>query len=145
MLPDFLIARLRQYIGGAENRRVFRARSADRDALTDRSRVELILSTIEAALSEAEKEQAGLGQRVKDVLAYASVTIGNGTDEYLTREPLDNHHHNLFDSEIKNGQRRLGELAASVAHFKFLRAATLSRFSDFKRGKIDDTADETSR
>jgi hypothetical protein len=141
MLPDFLKARLRQYIGGAENRRVFRARSADRDALTDRSRAEIVLSTIEAALSEAEREQAGLGRRVEDVMAYASVTIGNGTDEYLTREPLDSHHHDLFDSEIKNGQRRLSELAESIAHFKFLRAATLSRFPDLKSKKFSDTAE----
>jgi hypothetical protein len=60
------------------------------------------------------------------------VTMGNGTDEYLEREPLDSHHQDLFSTEISNGQRRLKELATEITHFKFLKAATLSRFPDFK-------------
>jgi hypothetical protein len=111
----------------------FRARSADRDAEADHARVNSVILTIESALASAEAEQVGLGRRVEDVLARASVTFGNGADEYLTREPLDSHHHNLFDTEISSGQRRLQELAATVTHLKFLKAATLIRFSDFKR------------
>jgi hypothetical protein len=61
------------------------------------------------------------------------VTLGNGDDEYLEREPLDSHHHDLFDKEILNGQRRLKELSASIAHFKFLKAAMLSRFPEFRQ------------
>jgi hypothetical protein len=38
----------------------------------------------------------------------------------------------LFSTEISNGQRRLKELATEITHFKFLKAATLSRFLDFK-------------
>ena len=53
-------------------------------------------------------------------------------DEYLTREALDSHHHDLFDKEISNGQRRLQELALTILHFKFLKTAILSRFPDFK-------------
>jgi hypothetical protein len=37
----------------------------------------------------------------------------------------------LFDAEILNGQRRLKELAAEIAHFRFMKAAVLSRFPDF--------------
>jgi hypothetical protein len=70
---------------------------------------------------------------VEDVLAHASVTFGNDADEYLTREPLDDHHQSLFGVEISNGQRRLQELSVAITHLKFLKAATLSRFSDFKR------------
>ena len=70
--------------------------------------------------------------RVEDVLARAAVTMGNGTDEYLEREALDSHHQDLFSTEIANGQRRLNELAATITHYKFLRAATLSRFPDYK-------------
>jgi hypothetical protein len=65
-------------------------------------------------------------------LARAAVTIGNGTDEYRERDALLNHHQNLFSIEISNGERRLKELAAAITHFKFLKAAALSRFSDFK-------------
>ena len=85
-----------------------------------------------ALLAAAESEQSGLGRRVDDVLARAAVTLGNGTDEYLEREALDNYHQDLFDAEISNGQRRLKELATEIAHFKFMKAAVLSRFPDYK-------------
>lgn len=112
--------------------RDFRARSADRDAGTDRSRVGSILETIENALREAEREQSGLSRRIEDVLARAAVTIGNGTAEYLEREPVDSYHQDLFGTEISNGQRRLKELASTVKHFKFLKATLISRFPDIK-------------
>jgi hypothetical protein len=38
----------------------------------------------------------------------------------------------LFSAEIANGQRRLKELATTITHFKFLKAATLSRFPDYR-------------
>jgi hypothetical protein len=111
----------------------FKARSADRDAETDRARLGSIVTAIEAALQAAQKEQSGLSRRVDDVLARAAVTIGNGTDEYLEREALDNYHQDLFKVEICNGQRRLEELATEISHFKFMKAAMLSRFPDYKR------------
>jgi hypothetical protein len=110
----------------------FKVRSADRDAETDKSRIGSIVTAIEAALHDAEVEQSGLSRRVDDVLARAAVTIGNGTDEYLEREALDNHHQDLFTAEILNGQRRLEELAAEIAHFRFMKAAVLSRFPNYK-------------
>src|SRR5271156_6617573 len=84
----------------------FKARSADRDAETDRARIESIVAAIEAALLAAQNEQLGLSSRIDDVLARAAVTIGNGTDEYLEREALDSYHQDLFTAEIYNGQRR---------------------------------------
>src|ERR1700738_2981372 len=110
----------------------FKARSADRDAETDRLRVSSILKTIENALHAAEQEQSGLSRRVEDVLARAAVTLGNGTDEYLERELLDSHHQDLFSTEISNGQRRLKEIACMITHFKFFTAAMLGRFPDYK-------------
>ncbi|NOJ39130.1 hypothetical protein [Bradyrhizobium australiense] len=123
-LHNFLEARL----GGEE----FKARSPERDAETDHARVSAILDAVQHALHSAEQEQSGLSRRVEDVLARAAVTQGNATDEYLEREPLDKHHQDLFNSEIANGQRRLGELATTISHFRFLKAAILSRFPDFK-------------
>jgi hypothetical protein len=110
----------------------FKARSAERDAETDRLRIGSIVSAIETALQAAEKEQAGLSRRVDEVLARAAVTLGNGTDEYLEREPLDSHHQDLFDTEILNGQRRLKELAIEIGHFNSIMAAVLSRFPDYR-------------
>lgn len=133
MFQLFLRARTHNFLkdrfGGEQT---FRARSPERDADTDRRRVEAIMVAIEDALHAAEREQSGLNHRVEDVLARAAVTIGNGDDEYLDREALDNHHQDLFDKEILNGQRRLKELSASIAHFKFLKAAMLSRFPEYR-------------
>jgi hypothetical protein len=110
----------------------FKVRSLERDELTDRKRVETVMNAIETVLRAAEGEQKGLNQRVDDVLARAAVTVGNASDEYLDREPLDTLHQGLFSEEISNGQRRLKSLADTISHFKFLRAAVLSRFQDYK-------------
>jgi hypothetical protein len=139
MFQRFLRARANNYLRSRLGDQDFRARSADRDAETDRTRVGAILEAIEHALHAAELEQSGLNRRVEDVLARAAVTVGNGTDEYLEREPLDSHHQNLFSTEISNGQRRLKELATSITHFKFLRTAIMSRFPDFKLTVSGDT------
>lgn len=109
----------------------FRARSAERDAETDRARVASIMTAIDGALQAAETEQAGLCSRVEDALARAAVTFGNGDDEYLEREALDSHHQDLFAAEISNGQKRLKELDTSVSHLKFVRSAMLTRFPGY--------------
>ncbi|WGS18307.1 MULTISPECIES: hypothetical protein [unclassified Bradyrhizobium] len=132
MFQLFLRSRAQNYIKGRLGDDGFRARSPERDAETDRARIDSIMAAIEAALHAAESEQSGLSRRVDDVLARAAVTFGNGTDEYLEREELDNHHQDLFAAEIANGQRRLKELSAEIAHFKFMKAAVLSRFPNYK-------------
>jgi hypothetical protein len=132
MFQMFLRARAQNYLRSLVGEREFRARSAERDAETDRERLDFVLSALDSALSNAEAEQAGLTRRVDDVLARASVTVGNGDDEYLTREKLDSDHLDLFETEISNGQRRLRDLAVSISHFKFLKTAMLSRFPDYK-------------
>ena len=132
MFQLFLRARAHNLLKSGLGDRDFRARSADRDADTDHARVNAVLHAIEQALHTADQEQSGLNRRVEDVLARAAVTLGNGTDEYLEREALDSHHQDLFGTEICNGQQRLKELGAAITHFKFLKAATLSRFPDFK-------------
>ena len=110
----------------------FQVRSPERDEETDRQRIATVVNAIETVLGAAENEQKGLNQRVADVLARAAVTVGNASDEYLDREPLDTQHQHLFSEEISNGQRRLESLANSISHFRFLRAAILSRFPDYK-------------
>jgi hypothetical protein len=132
MFQLFLRARAHNYLKTRSGNQTFKARSADRDAETDRSRVGSVLEAVESALHAAEREQSGLYRRVEDVLARAAVTLGNGSDEYLEREALDNHDQDLFSREISNGQRRLKELTNSITHFKFLKTAILSRFPDLK-------------
>ena len=108
----------------------FKSRSPDRDAETDRARVGAILDSIKEALSEATTEHTGLKTRIDDVLARAAVTLGNDSDEYLTRDTKDTQYQNLLGLEIANGQLRLSEIEASIAHYRFLKAALLSRFPD---------------
>jgi hypothetical protein len=123
MFPLLLRARANNY---------FKARSTERDTETDRARAVTILRSIEGALEEAKAEHAGLKSRIDDVLARAAVTGGDDSDEYLTREPRDNHYLNLLDAEIENGQRRLNELGATIGHFQFLKTALITRFPDVK-------------
>ena len=110
----------------------FKARSAGRDAETDLARLRSVFNSIETAIQSAEAEFAGLTRRVDDALARASVTVGSGTDEYLSREELDSRFLDRLDDEILNGQRRLDELSANIAHFKSLQAAFMTRFPGFK-------------
>src|ERR1700733_13549271 len=132
MFQLFLRARLRNFARDRLEGEGFKVRSPERDEDTDRQRIATVMNAIETVLSAAENEQKGLSQRVDEVLARAAVTVGNASDEYLDREPLDNHHQGLFSEEISNGQRRLKSLADTITHFKFLRAAVLSRFPDYK-------------
>ena len=110
----------------------FKTRSAGRNAETDQARVTSIFRSIEDALEGAKAEQAGLKSRIDDVLARAAVTLGDDSDEYLTRDPEDNHYQNLLGTEIVNGQRRLNDLEVTIGHFQFLRTALVTRFPDFK-------------
>jgi len=132
MFQLFLRARARNFARDHLGGDGFKVRSPQRDEETDHQRVEGVMNAIEAALQAAEREQKGLSERVEEVLARAAVTVGNASDEYLDREPLDTHHQGLFSEEISNGQRRLKSLADAISHFKFLRAAVLSRFPDYK-------------
>ena len=137
MFQLFLRARAHNFLNFRREDKAFKARSAERDAATDRVRIEAVITAIDAALQEAEREQAGLNRRVDDALARASVTFGNGTDEYLEREPLDNYHQDLFAADISNGQRRLKELASTISHLKFVKAAMLTRFPEFKPPQLN--------
>jgi hypothetical protein len=76
MFQLFLSARASNY---------FKARSAGRDTEIDHARAASVFRSIEDALDGAKAEQAGLKSRIDDVLARAAVTMGNDSDEYLTR------------------------------------------------------------
>lgn len=132
MFQTFLRSRAQTYLRGIVGEREFRARSPERDAETDRDRLDAVYGAIAQALGSAEAEQAGLTKRVDDVLARAAVTFGNGDDEYLTRENLDSHHLDLFETEIQNGQRRLRELKASIAQFSAVKATFMAQFPDYR-------------
>jgi hypothetical protein len=110
----------------------FRIRSPLRNAETDAARIGSIAAAIDTALRAAEAEVTGLASRLSDVTARAAATLGNDSDEYLGREPLDSRHQDLFSSEITSAEQRLTELHAQIGHFKFLKTVLSTRFPDFK-------------
>lgn len=132
MLQLFLRARVHNLIANRLRGETFKVRAPERDSSTDRSRIESIISAIEVALQSAESEHDGLKKRMDEVLARASVSVGNATDEYLDRELYRSHHQDLFDSELARGEQRTRDLSAMIGHFKFVRAAMLSRFPDHR-------------
>jgi hypothetical protein len=77
MFQLFLRARAHKYLRTWWDDQAFKARSTERDAKTDATRVGSILKEIDHALHEAEHEQSGLNRRVEDVLARAAVTLWN--------------------------------------------------------------------
>jgi hypothetical protein len=135
MLNLFLRARAHNY---------FRARSIARDTETDLSRITSVAAAIDDALQSAEGEHGGLSRRIQDIGARAALTVGNDVDEYLTRDPIDSRILDGFEAEMAKGDRRLKELAQTIGHLKFLRAALLSRFPDFKPA-IDAYKDKASK
>jgi len=110
----------------------FQARSAERDANTDRARVAAVAGALDEALRAAEAEHAGLRRRIEEVVERASIASGNEGDEYLTRDAADSQTLARFEREMANGENRLKDLAEAIGHFKFLKAALLSRFPQLK-------------
>lgn len=119
MFHFFLRARADQF---------FHARSIERDAENDRSRVSSITRLVESSLASARTERAGLMRRLDDARTRAVALSGNAPDEYLTREAADNRLLDQCEAEILKGQRRLDQLTDNIAHLQFIRAALLTRF-----------------
>ncbi|HMM89204.1 hypothetical protein [Bradyrhizobium sp.] len=133
-----------QFLLKTRSKNDFQARSAGRDSATDRIRATSIFRSIEEALEGAKAERIGLEARINDALARSAVTLGCDSDEYLTRDPEDNHFQNLLGTEAADGQRRLNELGATIRHFQFLKAAIVTRFPEFDFGHNASSAKDTS-
>jgi hypothetical protein len=121
----------------SRDNRPFRVRSAARDSAKDASRLDLLFRAIEEGVTSAEAEYSGLKIRIEDVLARAAITLGNGSDEYLTREPDDARLQNELGEQIVSGQLRLRDIEHQIKAFKFLKAAFLTRFPDFTTMRRD--------
>jgi hypothetical protein len=110
--------------------KVSRTRSVNCES--DLARVDLVSRSIEWSLRAAQAEQAGLIQRLEEIMARALIPLGNGTDEYLTRDAVDNRRLDRLEQEILKSESRLQQLANQIAHFKFLGTALTARFPDFR-------------
>jgi hypothetical protein len=63
-------------------------------------------------------------------VARAALTLGNDTDEYVSRDPRDNENQTLLGHQIIVGNKRLDQLVEMISHLKFLRTAFRTRFQD---------------
>src|SRR6187402_2325992 len=72
----------------------FKTRSTARNTESDHARVASIFRSIEDALEGTKAEQVGLKSRIDDAIARSAATLGNDSDEYLTRDPADNRYQN---------------------------------------------------
>src|SRR5262249_3557436 len=94
--------------------------------------VRSVLAAIDSVLEKAEAERAGLKSRIDDVLSTAAIVGGNDIDDYLTRDESRSKLLKESDAEIRRGQERLRVIEQNISHFKFLRAALLTRFPDLR-------------
>jgi chromosome segregation ATPase len=88
-----------------------------------------VTRALNQAIENCTSEREGLSQRLADVTSRAAIVAGNDTDEYLERERAVSDQLSVLDSEVKNAQRRLEELAYNIAQFERLREDLRSRFS----------------
>ena len=119
-----MIAFLRSRIGP------FRTRSAERDMESDAMNVARVTRAIDQAIETFEAERDGLGRRLADVTSRAAIFAGNGSDDYHEREAAVSDRLKVLDSEVKNAQRRLDQLAFNIAQFEQVRADLRSRFPE---------------
>lgn len=119
-----MIAFLRSRIGP------FRTRSAERDKESDQMNIARVTRAIDQAIETFETERDGLGRRLADVTSRAAIFAGNGSDDYHEREAAVSDRLKVLDSEVKNAQRRLDQLAFNIAQFEQVREDLRSRFPD---------------
>jgi chromosome segregation ATPase len=108
----------------------FRTRSAERDKESDAMNIARVTRAIDQAIETLEDERDGLGRRLADVTSRAAIFAGNGSDDYHEREAAVSDRLKVLDSEVKNAQRRLDQLAVNIAQFEQVREDLRSRFPD---------------
>jgi hypothetical protein len=69
---------------------------------------------------------------LKELTRRALVSLGNGTDEYLTRDSRDNRRLDRLEQEMREAEHGLQQLAEDIAHFEFLKTSLKIRFHDFR-------------
>jgi hypothetical protein len=114
---------------GFGNTARFQTRSEGSDRRVDVTMVMQVIDAVERPLNASKSQRGGLGRRVSDALSSASVSVGNGTDEYVEREIADTSRLREYESEIANGRGRLDELDYTIGQFERLKADLMARFS----------------
>ena len=90
--------------------RSFQVRSPERDAKTDRERIQSLGRAIDAALDGVRSEKDALKTRVSEARDSAALAAGTDVDEYLYRDPKDLTRVRDYERQLALGNRRLEEL-----------------------------------
>jgi hypothetical protein len=123
----------------------FRTRSAERDTETDSALIAAVSTSISEALSAFEKEREGLSLRIGEAQTLASVAVGTGTDEYVSREPAKAVGLASYESEMRRGRERLAKLENYINNLRFMRAAFATRFSELSKKDLQKLQDERAQ
>lgn len=89
-----------------------------------------VTRAIDQAIANYTAEREGLGRRLADVTSRAAIVAGSDSNDYEERERAVSDRLSVLDSEVKNAQRRLDQLACNITQFEHLRAELKSCFSD---------------
>lgn len=90
--------------------RVFQVRSPERDAKTDRERIDSLGRAITAAIDSIRGEKDALQKRIEEARDRAALAAGTDVDEYLHRDPKDLTRVREYERQMSQGVRRLHEL-----------------------------------
>src|SRR5262249_50830573 len=91
----------------SRSKKVFQARSPERDAVMDNEAVKSVASAIDLVLAKAEAERAGLKNGIDNVVSFAAIVGGNEIENYFTRREDRSQMLRKSDTEIRRGQDRL--------------------------------------
>jgi hypothetical protein len=90
--------------------RIFKVRSPERDAQTDRERFGSLARSINSAVDAVRAERDALRVRVDEARDRASLAAGTDLDDYLARDPADTARLREYEQQMVAGDRRIGEL-----------------------------------
>lgn len=111
-------------------KRPFRFRSPQRDAETDRQRIDPVIQAIDTAVGSALKEREALRARVNTARDLASFAVGTGYDEYLSRDTKATSTIKEYEQQMVIGEDRLRVLDQQIANLTALQDLSRRCFSE---------------
>ena len=114
-------------------KRPYQFRSPQRDAETDQLRIGSVIQAIDAAVKAALNERDALRTRVRNARDLASLAVGTGDDEYLTRDPKDSSRLREYEKQMTVGEDRLRILDHQIGSLTLLRDLSRQCFPELTK------------
>ena len=108
-------------------------RLTERDKSADQQRIGAVIEAIDTAVAAALKEREALRARVNTARDLASFAVGNGGDEYLTREAADTRRVKEYEQQMSIGENRLRVLDQQIADLVALQELSSRRFPELAK------------